>query len=82
MGLQDVYFQLRLSFDSPEARALSAKIQEEIYFHALTASCELAQALGPHAAFQETRAAQGNFNSTCGASLHRTHNVGSRYASA
>ena len=61
MGLQDVYFQLRLSFDSPEARALSAKIQEEIYFHALTASCELAQALGPHAAFQETRAAQGEF---------------------
>ena len=35
MGLQDVFFQLRLPFDSPEARALSTRIAEEIYFHAL-----------------------------------------------
>ena len=61
MGLQDVFFQLRLVFDSAEARALSAKIQEEIYFHALTVSCELAEQHGPHAAFQESRAAQGEF---------------------
>jgi len=59
MGLQDVFFQLRLAFDSTEARALSAKIQEEIYFHALTVSCELAEAHGPHAAFNESRAARG-----------------------
>ncbi|WP_260705611.1 ribonucleoside-diphosphate reductase subunit alpha [Edaphobacter flagellatus] len=61
MGLQDVFFQLRYVFDSPEARALSAKIQEEIYFHALTVSCELAEQHGPHAAFQESRAAKGEF---------------------
>jgi len=61
MGLQDVFFQLRWAFDSPEARQLSAKIQEEIYFHALSASCDLAEINGPHAAFQETRAAQGEF---------------------
>jgi ribonucleoside-diphosphate reductase alpha chain len=61
MGLQDVFFQLKLPFDSPEARALSAKIQEEIYFHALTASCELAEKHGAHAAFKETRAAKGEF---------------------
>jgi ribonucleoside-diphosphate reductase alpha chain len=61
MGLQDVFFQLRISFDSEEARALSAKIQEEIYFHALTASCDLAEQHGPHAAFHETRAAKGEF---------------------
>ncbi len=59
MGLQDVFFQLRLAFDSTEARALSAKIQEEIYFHALTVSCELAEAHGAHAAFKESRAARG-----------------------
>ncbi|WP_035359677.1 ribonucleoside-diphosphate reductase subunit alpha [Edaphobacter aggregans] len=59
MGLQDVFFQLRLAFDSPEARALSAKIQEEIYFHALTVSCELAERHGAHAAFAESRAAKG-----------------------
>jgi ribonucleoside-diphosphate reductase alpha chain len=61
MGLQDVFFQLRIPFDSAEARALSAKIQEEIYFHALSASCDLAEQHGPHAAFQETRAAKGEF---------------------
>ena len=31
MGLQDVFFQLRLPFDSAEALALSTRIQEEIY---------------------------------------------------
>jgi ribonucleoside-diphosphate reductase alpha chain len=59
MGLQDVFFQLRLPFDSDEARKLSAKIQEEIYYAAVDASCELAKAKGSHLAFPETRAAQG-----------------------
>ena len=59
MGLQDVFFKLRLPFDSEEARKLSARIQEEIYFAALDASCELAKAKGSHPAFPETRAAQG-----------------------
>jgi ribonucleoside-diphosphate reductase alpha chain len=59
MGLQDVFFQLRLPFDSPEARALSTRIQEEVYFQALGASCDLAAEHGPHTAFEETRAAQG-----------------------
>lgn len=60
MGLQDVFFQLKIAFDSPTARELSARIQEEIYFHALTASCDLAEMFGRHAAFQETRAARGD----------------------
>jgi ribonucleoside-diphosphate reductase alpha chain len=59
MGLQDVFFQLRLPFDAPEARALSARVAEEIYFHALTASCELAAEKGPHETFADTRAAAG-----------------------
>jgi ribonucleoside-diphosphate reductase alpha chain len=59
MGLQDVFFRLRLAFDAPEARTLSAKIAEEIYFHALEASCELAQERGAHPNFNETRAASG-----------------------
>ncbi len=41
MGLQDAFFQLGFSFDSPEAKELSRRVQEEIYFHALTASNEL-----------------------------------------
>jgi ribonucleoside-diphosphate reductase alpha chain len=59
MGLQDVFFQLRLPFDAPAARELSRKIQEEIYYHALTTSCDLAERHGPHPSFRETRAAAG-----------------------
>jgi ribonucleoside-diphosphate reductase alpha chain len=59
MGLQDVFFQLKLPFDSPEALRLSARIQEEIYYNALLTSCELAEELGAHPAFAETRAARG-----------------------
>ena len=59
MGLQDVFFQLRLPFDSAEARELSRRIQEEVYYNALVTSCDLAEKNGPHASFAETRAAQG-----------------------
>ncbi len=60
MGLQDVLFQLQLPFDSDEARRLSTRIQEEIYFAALFTSCELAERYGAHPAFAETRAAKGD----------------------
>jgi ribonucleoside-diphosphate reductase alpha chain len=59
MGLQDVFFQLRLPFDSPEAQYLSARIQEDIYYHALCASCDLAEKEGAHPSFSETRLAEG-----------------------
>lgn len=59
MGLQDVFFQMRLPFDSPQALELSTRIQEEIYLSALEASCDLAEKLGAHPNFAETRAAQG-----------------------
>ncbi|MDF1799213.1 MAG: ribonucleoside-diphosphate reductase subunit alpha [Planctomycetota bacterium] len=59
MGLQDVFFQLGLPFDSEPAREISARIQEEIYFNALWTSTELAEVSGPHEAFPETRAARG-----------------------
>lgn len=61
MGLQDVFFQLGLPFDSNEARTISKKISEEIYFQALSTSCALAEEKGRHEAFAETRAAQGEF---------------------
>ena len=59
MGLQDVFFRQRLPFDSQGARALSRQIAEEIYFHALQASCELAVERGRHPSFADTRAARG-----------------------
>lgn len=59
MGLQDAFFKLGLTFDSPEALTLSNKIQEEIYYHSLVASLELAKKDGAHKNFPQTRAAKG-----------------------
>lgn len=59
MGLQDLFFKLRLPFDSAKAQEVSRRVAEEIYFHALETSCDLAEQNGPHPAFQETRAADG-----------------------
>jgi ribonucleoside-diphosphate reductase alpha chain len=59
MGLQDVYFAMRLPFDSDDARELSTRIAEEIYLTALEASTELAASYGAHPSFADTRAARG-----------------------
>ena len=61
MGLQDIFFQMHLPFDSPEAREISRRCQEEIYFNALTTSVDLAEKEGAHPSFDQTRAAQGHF---------------------
>ncbi|MBC7467367.1 MAG: ribonucleoside-diphosphate reductase subunit alpha [Bdellovibrio sp.] len=61
MGLQDAFFQLKYAFDSAEAEALSTKIQEEIYYNALTTSIELAEKHGAHTSFEQTKAAKGLF---------------------
>ena len=71
MGLQDVFFQLRLPFDSDRARKISAKIQEEIYFAALDASSDLAIERGVHPAFLETKADIAIFNSIFGSHAGR-----------
>jgi ribonucleoside-diphosphate reductase alpha chain len=59
MGLQDVFFALRLPFDSAAARELSTRISEEVYLTALEASADLAAESGPHPEFARTRAAAG-----------------------
>ncbi|CAL9536345.1 hypothetical protein SUDANB120_04155 [Streptomyces sp. enrichment culture] len=59
MGLQDVFFKLRLPFDSAEAKALSTKIAERIMLAAYEASADLAEKHGPVPAWAETRTAQG-----------------------
>ncbi|MEZ6016147.1 MAG: ribonucleoside-diphosphate reductase subunit alpha [Planctomycetota bacterium] len=59
MGLQDVFFKLRINFDAPEALELTARIQEHIYLHSVITSARLAERSGPHPAFQETWAAAG-----------------------
>jgi ribonucleoside-diphosphate reductase alpha chain len=59
MGLQDVFFELRLPFDSPAALELSARISEEIYLTALETSADLAVEYGAHPEFDKTHAAVG-----------------------
>ncbi|WP_073946565.1 ribonucleoside-diphosphate reductase subunit alpha [Streptomyces kebangsaanensis] len=73
MGLQDVFFKLRLPFDSPEAKALSTRVAERIMLAAYEASADLAarpQApttssgaggtpIGPFPAWEKTRTARG-----------------------
>ncbi|WP_210585764.1 ribonucleoside-diphosphate reductase subunit alpha [Streptomyces sp. GESEQ-35] len=59
MGLQDVFFKLRLPFDSPEAKALSTRIAERIMLASYEASADLAERNGPLPAWQKTRTAKG-----------------------
>ena len=59
MGLQDLFFQMRLPFDAPEARRLSQRISAQVYFRALSTSADLAAEKGRHPAFDQTRAARG-----------------------
>jgi ribonucleoside-diphosphate reductase alpha chain len=59
MGLQDVFFKLRLPFDSAEARALSTRISERIMLAAYEASADLAERHGPLPAWAATRTARG-----------------------
>jgi ribonucleoside-diphosphate reductase alpha chain len=59
MGLQDVFFKLRLPFDSPEARRLSTRIAERVMLAAYEASADLAERSGPLPAWEKTRTAQG-----------------------
>jgi len=60
MGLQDVFFALRIPFDSPEAQELSTRISEEIYLTALEVSASMAVEFGPHPTYADTRAAAGD----------------------
>ncbi|MXM68391.1 ribonucleoside-diphosphate reductase subunit alpha [Streptomyces sp. HUCO-GS316] len=59
MGLQDVFFKLRLPFDSPKAQALSTRIAERIMLTAYEASADLAERNGPLPAWEKTRTARG-----------------------
>ena len=59
MGLADVFFGLRLPFDSPEALALSTRVAEEIALAAYDTSADLAVERGRHPSYADTRAAGG-----------------------
>jgi len=60
MGLQDALFKMRLPFDDQRAVTLAARIQEEIYYWALSTSVDLAEIHGTHETYADTRVAQGD----------------------
>ena len=55
MGLQDALFKLRIPYESPEAKEISSRISEAIYYHAVSTSVELAGESGSFPAFAESR---------------------------
>ena len=77
MGLQDVFFKLRLPFASAEAKVLSEKIAEAIYYQAIATSMELAQQEGAFPGFKESKYAEGHLQVqlACGlqASMPKLH---------
>lgn len=59
-GLADVFMQLRLPFDSEEAKKLNAQIFETIYHGAVERLVELAQEKGCYESFPGSPASEGN----------------------
>ena len=60
-GLADTFFQLRMPFESDEARALNRHIFETIYYGAMEASMELAKLNGPYETWKGSPISQGIF---------------------
>jgi ribonucleoside-diphosphate reductase alpha chain len=60
-GLADAFIQLRLPFESDEAKQLNKEIFETIYFAAMTASKDLAIAEGPYETFKGSPLSKGKF---------------------
>ncbi len=58
-GLADVFLQMRLPFDSDEAKEVNKRIFETIYFASLTESCALAKKEGPYSSFEGSPASEG-----------------------
>ncbi len=59
MGLQDLFFAMRLPFDSEGAARVSTEVAEEIYLTALETSNELAREYGSFPRYNESRTSAG-----------------------
>jgi ribonucleoside-diphosphate reductase alpha subunit len=60
-GLADLFFMLKLPFDSDEARDINKKIFEAMYFGAMVASYNLALEHGPYSSFRGSPLSEGYF---------------------
>jgi ribonucleoside-diphosphate reductase alpha chain len=61
-GLADVFFALRLPYDSEEAMSLNKKIIETMYYAALECSCDLSKTLGSYSTFEGSDLHKGIFH--------------------
>lgn len=60
-GLADVFFKLRLPFESERARIINKNIYETVYFGAMQASIDLAKEFGPYETFAGSPLSEGKF---------------------
>jgi len=60
-GLADVFFKMKIPFDSPKAREVNKRIFETIYFGAMTESCLMAKEEGHYSTFVGSPLSQGKF---------------------
>ncbi len=58
-GLANVFYEMGISFDSPEAREVNKNIFECIYYHALEKSMEISRVEGPYETFKGSPASRG-----------------------
>lgn len=60
-GLADTFIQMKMPFDSPEARQLNSEIFETIYFASMTASKDIAKVEGAYETFKGSPVSKGIF---------------------
>uniref|UniRef100_A0A6C0H6R1 ribonucleoside-diphosphate reductase n=1 Tax=viral metagenome TaxID=1070528 RepID=A0A6C0H6R1_9ZZZZ len=58
-GLADVYFKMRIPFESPEAAQLNREIFETLYYGVMRASIDLAKREGPYSSFAGSPFSEG-----------------------
>lgn len=60
-GFSNVLYELKIPFESQEAKDINIKIFETIYYGSLKMSCELAKKYGPYDSFQGSDFSKGIF---------------------
>lgn len=60
-GLADVFFKMKIAYDSAEARTINKLIFETIYFGCVTESMDMAKTDGAYSTFQGSPISQGQF---------------------
>lgn len=58
-GLADVFFKLRIPYNSDKAKEMNIRIFETLYYNSLVASCDLAEKYGPYEFFKDSPASKG-----------------------